>query len=259
MSTSKIRLIYLFAFMLAVACTTYAQDIGNREIKLQYEKVNGLITMSSDFGNHSIIPGYEYVNMINVSWAIPDEALVDLNSDKVVVFVSVWSNSDDIIFDAGNGRERKVEFSIYCYALEGKCNGGSLLNKNIKVFTTHKSIHEASDELIFVNATLVKSQDGIFDGISLIANSIATGLGIKKPENISANATFSLMANNQSVEVNSKKVSDAAQGIATTTKNSIDAGQNAAGNSGAPLQPGAIIGIIAILAITTAIFWKYKP
>ncbi len=242
---------------LVLQTQVFAQAAASQEITVDYGKIGNLVSVTSDFESQPVIPGYEYANNINVSWAIPNESLKNLNSQKVEVFVSVWSNSANITFDSGNGREKAISFSLYCDVAVGGCSPNSVLQKNVKAYS-RASANGTQDGKIFVNATLTKSQASPLDYVTGAIGSIASGLGIKAPENISANATVALFAGNQTLGIDSSQAENAAQKLSSTAQDAMASGQSAAQSAGGQSQAVALIAVVVLFGIFGLLVWKFK-
>ncbi|HQT44436.1 MAG TPA: hypothetical protein PLO51_00500 [Candidatus Micrarchaeota archaeon] len=252
--------LFIAAALVSIALQTpvFAQLPDSQIIQVDYGKIGNLVSVASDFESQPIIPGYEYANNINVSWAIPNESLKNLNSQKVEVFVSVWSNSPGIVFDSGNGREKATSFSLYCNVAGDGCASGSVLQKNVKAYSTHASANGTQDEKIFVNATLTKSHASPLDYVTGAIGSIASDLGIKAPENISANATIALFANNQTLGIEPSQAEGAAQNLSSTVQDAMASGQSTAQSAGSQPQVVALAAIVAIFGVFGLLVWKFK-
>ncbi|MFA5105707.1 MAG: hypothetical protein WC506_01980 [Candidatus Micrarchaeia archaeon] len=246
-----------FLVLSSLASPLGAQGSDMQQVDLSYNPVNSLISVSSDFTNQTFLNGYEYLNNMNVSWAIPNDSLRNLNSDKVNVKVNAWANTKEIEFDAGGGRAGAVSFTLTCIVQNGSCAPDSELERAVRIYSTHRKETEQENETIFVNASLATGDSGILGSISGFLGTVASGLNISVPGNMSANATIGAGNATQQIEMTGEGLQQAAQNISSQGEQAAQGISQASGNRVSPelLTSAAIVFVLVVLVL---LFLKFK-
>jgi uncharacterized membrane protein YhaH (DUF805 family) len=130
-----------------------AQDVQELRVRINTSAINQLISVQSDFNQTPIIPNYEYAANLDVTWAIPDSALTTINSQKVLVFISVRINErfPFFYFRENGGPRNSTTLTLTCIVADGRCANDSRLSASIPFFVKLENASaKVSDEDVFV-------------------------------------------------------------------------------------------------------------
>ena len=151
------RNIVLAVLMLAAVQLVFAQapaqDVQELKVRINTSAINQLIEVRSDFNQTPIIPNYEYAANLSVAWAIPDSALTTINSQKVLVFISIriTERFPFFYFRENGGPRNSTTLTLTCIVADGRCANGSRLSASIPFFVKLENASaKVSDEDVFV-------------------------------------------------------------------------------------------------------------
>ncbi len=158
MSTKK-RIVFsaLIIFVLLIqfisAQTQTSSEIQELKIRINTTAVNELISVKSNFDQTALIPNYEYAANLNITWAIPEKALVGVTAPKVLIFVTVKINEKFVsfYFKESGVSTRSASFTLTCTISANKCANESNLTRNIPFFVKlENTTTKVQDEDVFV-------------------------------------------------------------------------------------------------------------
>jgi len=128
-------------------------------INFTAREVPGLISVSTDLNTSQVLAGYEYDYTAVVSWAVPQGALRDINTDEVKLYITITpsdSTRGKILFGLNPGeRSEQLFLSLNCIVVNGSCSSDSVLNRSANIIYRLNQGENASDEQLTVKAALI--------------------------------------------------------------------------------------------------------
>jgi len=167
------------------------QNIQELKIKLNTSAVDRLITVKSDFNQPSLLTDYEYGANLAVSWAVPESALTDINSQKVLIFTTIKINEKfPSVYFKDKGKATNTTSTILtCVIANDSCAPESQLNATIPFYVKLEDITtKIRDEDVFlVQASLIPF--GVYEGLVNETSSLNKQVDDLKTKLLSLNST----------------------------------------------------------------------
>lgn len=146
----------LVFFLSALAATTLlAEPLG---ITVSGSNVQTLVSVSWENSSGAYLPGYTYHSSFGVFWAIPNSALMGIDSDRVDVYVHAYAPDNSTILFLDSPTPKETSFVLTCFVQAGSCGSNSTLNKKVDFTLVAFEGQQATSELIAINASLSQPQ-----------------------------------------------------------------------------------------------------
>ncbi len=126
------------------------------EVQFPVSTISRFVNIESDLNFSSMLPGHVYEGMLNISWAIPNDALKGVKEKEVEVFFSmVPRNSGSVVkFGWQNATMNRFAGSLKCIVENGRCGAASRLSERVMVKVTLDEEGKKLVEAIVINATM---------------------------------------------------------------------------------------------------------
>lgn len=147
----------LLAASLASALSTTA------EFSTTLKTVDQLVAVDADLNFPVLLPGASYSKNVTVRWALPDDALRDLNSEWVRVHVVAYAPEPSwIVLQSGGQTYRVYSFVLQCRVANGKCGTDSRLQHSFQaVLRVPANASSGHSERLIVQASLSEDYPSI--------------------------------------------------------------------------------------------------
>jgi len=150
-----------FILILLLVGNILAQEYEEQNLDISVSSVEKLISVSTPLNLSDLIPYKEYSSTINVSWAIPEDALVGMKgSDDVTIFVSLQANETSFIYFTENGgRTSGTTAVLRCRISNGRCGSGSELNQTVPYILKIDKLGASFRDAIKIRASLMPTSE----------------------------------------------------------------------------------------------------
>ncbi|MEM4554362.1 MAG: hypothetical protein QXT25_00735 [Candidatus Anstonellaceae archaeon] len=101
------------------------------ETALNFSSLDKLVDFEFDFAYEGLIPNQPYSGSVKIYWAIPNQSLHKLQSDKLIVKVRLISFSDSIKFIVNSSPTQQAEIFLFCKIENGSCSNESVLYSEV--------------------------------------------------------------------------------------------------------------------------------
>ncbi|MEM4590205.1 MAG: hypothetical protein QXK21_02985 [Candidatus Micrarchaeia archaeon] len=98
------RFIILLAFCIIFLPLISSSEIANEQLFVNIKTIDTIININTATNLSRVIPNYEYIIPITVSWNIPATSLKNINAENITIFIkaTVESGNEFVYFKDGN-------------------------------------------------------------------------------------------------------------------------------------------------------------
>lgn len=150
-----------FILILLLVGNILAQEYEEQNLDISVSSVEKLISVSTPLNLSDLIPYKEYSSAINISWAIPEDALVGMKgSDDVTIFVSLQANETSFIYFTENGgRTSGTTAVLRCKISNEICGPGSELSQTVPYILRIDKLGASFRDAIKIRASLMPTSE----------------------------------------------------------------------------------------------------
>lgn len=137
-----------------LAQLSFAISNQQESVSMSVTEVSNLVKLDGSLDFSQFLPGYNYSTNLTVRWNVPQAALMNINAEKVPLYVRITPKSADswIYFDGG---KRSLDFILSCVVKDDSCSQASVLSSNFAVrISPPKNAAYPHDDGIIANASL---------------------------------------------------------------------------------------------------------
>ncbi|MEM4133792.1 MAG: hypothetical protein QXO35_01900 [Candidatus Micrarchaeia archaeon] len=162
------RFILLLAFCMIFLPSIHLQ-IANEQLFVSIKSIDTIININSTTNLSKIIPNYEYIIPITISWNVPDTSLKNINAENITIFIkaTIESGNEFVYFKDDNKRVNTSYIILVCHLdkkslSESLCSFNSSLTKSINayVYLNSSKSNEINSTILF-SASLTPFEDFI--------------------------------------------------------------------------------------------------
>ncbi|MEM3408096.1 MAG: hypothetical protein QXF07_00930 [Candidatus Micrarchaeia archaeon] len=151
------RFIILLAFCIIFLPLISSSEIANEQLFVNIKTVDTIININTATNLSRVIPNYEYIIPITVSWNIPATSLKNINAENITIFIkaTVESGNEFVYFKDGNKKINTSYIILVCY-LDKKSLSGSLCSFNSSLATSINTyVYLNSSKSNEINSTIL--------------------------------------------------------------------------------------------------------
>ncbi|MEM3431157.1 MAG: hypothetical protein QXW80_01295 [Candidatus Micrarchaeia archaeon] len=163
------RFIILITFCIIFLPLTSSSEIANEQLFVNIKTVDTIININTTTNLSRVIPNYEYIIPITISWNIPATSLKNINAENITIFIkaTVESGNEFVYFKDGSKKINVSYIILVCYLdkkslSESLCSFNSSLTKSINayVYLNSSKSNEINSTILF-SASLTPFEDFI--------------------------------------------------------------------------------------------------
>ena len=156
---------FSFSIFFLFSISSVFAVLGQEEsVSVSVSEVSNLTKVEGNLNFQQLIPGYEYASNLSVLWNVPQQALFNIASKEVLLYVKIIpqnANRSWLYFRNGSSVTKELNFVLKCKVDDSACVSSSLLSVSFPAFVTAplQAIYPHNEGLI-VNASFLPFAEG---------------------------------------------------------------------------------------------------